>query len=1293
MTIGLWKIPSTTFAISYYGEGNYNSDRPDQFQRSQWHGKGAELLGLRDRVDIESLTRVMNGDTFDGRCIGQVKGQTFEAALRKKRNPAYDLTFSPPKDVSLLYYLGGDERIEIAHQSAASKTLDWLEQKMSFPRSPVERRTCWDENRKIVVAKFNHDISRGNDPHLHTHALIINMINDLGRWSALNSFKHFAYSAVIRFAYDRYLKQSLRAFGYQLGVDPTKKKDWFVSGVSRHAVDEFSKRHFQIASKLNSLKFTNHKAQSNAERDTREGKTITSMEDLNQKWEVRGKEWLSQLKDLCALARGRTHEQMIESSLSVRLPNTENYDTRHSRFAKDFFIATPNTENEANDPYTLKRVGSERDYATRASVSYSLRCNEQFGKPITIHALRKLACKFAVDGITIDDIDKQIRELFEENKDSFKYDTLEQKLVTPNIVPEESKFRPFMEQEGKNLLPQNLSRRNERFTNLELSPDQENAINTILASKNLLVGIEGYPGTGEIADSDRTSKFCNDLLNAFEDKPQPVIGIMTYRSVNQELSGSPNFHQHENIDAKEISRMKKSNLVQNPIIVVDVTNLSASTLLFDKLEKCMMLNPKRIVLLDNLNLSKLPSTRRHAYSVLQNAGIERAIINDIDNVKHVCEQTNTSIYQLRNAIDRIGASISEESSNQKILDNVFKHLKLPPNQSKEDAELMRSSTQDYPDDAPKQSNSVTSEHRITNDPNKSLDRQTNETSSDRNAKVVDQTGSSPPDGHKLEDPHISNDHGINCKTNQNIPGEHEVNQSRDSQVDLEYGGSNRPSTSTIISLPSNPNSNVTGKDEPETTDFSEIFHMSNRTTRNDDSRPSSNNTNFIWANSRTNIVIPNPYHRQRYNHQIRQRLIDLGVLGETVPFSVKGNSEDLAQQNQPVKHHSERADPKEPISLIEQYESRNLVNNPIKPNVAAKYQNTQSSSEASASNESFASKNSVLGDISQNDINPESIETKARLSNEKELSDTEKVSEPTEPTSKDNSNNEIENDTNLNKLSTFDTSKTSPNANVTIDVHLQVGDANSEKLLGVASDDDRKQPSFQIEQTQENIETTNIEGEQATKECEPISRTIETSELESSLGIYELRLNEELLLRNLDSQSSMTTAAQYTSATVVDFDNQTVTLNTQDTQLVLRHDDPLLQSAEYGYAKPPQASEYSRHDDVVMILRSQDNVTPETFNLMIDSAQNSETMNIFVDDKVNLAKSIEAHCSIEVPVSSLDTNWMSKLETEAKLYSQANYSSETELNPHYSESEFPDSLPTGNSVPDKPLDFEIDHSR
>ena len=688
MTVSPWKISSPNFAVNYYGEENYNQNNPNQFERSQWHGRGAELLGLQGRVDVNMLTRIMKGETLDGRCIGQRSNQSLQRALRMKHSPGIDLTFAPPKDVSLLYYLGKDERVVEAHASAVNKSLDWIERNIATPRGITGERTKWDENRRLVIANFNHDMSRDNDPHIHTHSLVANMVYSDDRWRALRSYYLFGSRAIIGFIYDSYLKQSLRDIGYSISLDPKENNAWYLSGIARRAGDLFSNRNSEIKDALNKSEFYNHKLRSRVQYETRQPKSQIPVDEMQSNWRERCREWEFGIESLCDLARLRTAKLLYDGPFipdsiegGRRLANQESC-------ARKYFRPTSNAETVDQDAYSLQHPCTEREYAARSAVSFAIRTRELGGETFSILATLKTACKVAADGVTIDDLEKQVHELIEENKGRFEYDRDFRTLRTPNMVPEKIKFKPFIERSGESLLPESLKRRQRPYYNSRLTPQQEKAIHTILSSKNLLVGIEGYPGSGDIADAARASQLPKNLIDAMDDQKISVIGVMTCRAIDPELKKIPNFEQFETPKFNTFVNSDQAKLVENPVILLDVTNIGGTSLLEGMLKDSMKLNPARIVLFDNLNLSKLSTARRHAYCVVKEAGIEVAKVNDIDRIKQICEQLDISIANLRSNMRRIGATVQEYSSIQSCARDILDEFRRT--QSERVRERMRS---------------------------------------------------------------------------------------------------------------------------------------------------------------------------------------------------------------------------------------------------------------------------------------------------------------------------------------------------------------------------------------------------------------------------------------------------------------------------------------------------------------------------------------------------------------------------------------------------------------------------
>jgi conjugative relaxase-like TrwC/TraI family protein len=204
-----------------------HSDYYDEGRRVQgeWHGQGAELLGLRGEVTREQFEAVREGlhpetreflrprhsaDRIDANGSEQSKGRSL-----------YDLTFSAPKSISIQALVGGDERLIAAHDKAVCEALAEAE---NYAASRV-RLNGANEDRATanwIVAAYRHDTSRELDPQLHTHAVTANLTFDgvEGRWKALQASGLYERRAYLTEVYRNALAREVYGLGYE--IDPRR---------------------------------------------------------------------------------------------------------------------------------------------------------------------------------------------------------------------------------------------------------------------------------------------------------------------------------------------------------------------------------------------------------------------------------------------------------------------------------------------------------------------------------------------------------------------------------------------------------------------------------------------------------------------------------------------------------------------------------------------------------------------------------------------------------------------------------------------------------------------------------------------------------------------------------------------------------------------------------------------------------------------------------------------------------------------------------------------------------------
>lgn len=262
----------------YYLEGGEPPGR--------WHGNGALALGLTGEVEPAVLYNLFAGLTPSGATpLVQLQAHEGKASHR----PGWDLTFSAPKSVSVLWSQLGPEsraRVQSAHFEAVSKALDYLELESAFSRRGAGGSE--QEAARLVVATFEHSTSRALDPQLHTHALVMNIaVRADGSTGTLNSLPLFRSKMVAGVLYRLHLGALLEK---ELGIQCHRVRSWFeVRGVPEKLSEEFSKRREAIELQLIRSGREGAKASSIAAIETRDAKDSVSRARLFQDWSVIGK--------------------------------------------------------------------------------------------------------------------------------------------------------------------------------------------------------------------------------------------------------------------------------------------------------------------------------------------------------------------------------------------------------------------------------------------------------------------------------------------------------------------------------------------------------------------------------------------------------------------------------------------------------------------------------------------------------------------------------------------------------------------------------------------------------------------------------------------------------------------------------------------------------------------------------------------------------------------------------------------------------------------------------------------
>ena len=209
------------------------------------------------------------------------------------RVSGFDLTFSAPKSVSVLFGVGDDElrsSVRAAHDRAVREALGYLERSAAAVRRGPAGAVV-EPVAGFVAAGFRHRTSRAGDPQLHTHLLVANVARGSdGRWSALDGRRLYAHARAASFIYQAVLRAELtRTVGVEWGR--VRGGIGEVVGVPRAVREAFSRRRVEIEAALEGRGTEGPRAAEAAALATRRKKDVSQRpEDLVREWRARAAE-------------------------------------------------------------------------------------------------------------------------------------------------------------------------------------------------------------------------------------------------------------------------------------------------------------------------------------------------------------------------------------------------------------------------------------------------------------------------------------------------------------------------------------------------------------------------------------------------------------------------------------------------------------------------------------------------------------------------------------------------------------------------------------------------------------------------------------------------------------------------------------------------------------------------------------------------------------------------------------------------------------------------------------------
>lgn len=312
----------------------------------QWLGAGAEQLGLEGSVPKGALARMAEGE--DPRTGRRLLARRAVAAAWVRCGPrgrartarpvtGWDLTFSAPKSVSVVYAVGDSDlraAVRHAHDQAVRDAVGYLERSAC-----VTRRGAGGTDRHagagFVAAAFRHVASRAGDPQLHTHVVAANMTEAAKRWTRLDGASIYRHGRTAGFLYQASLRAGLSE---RLGVEwrPVRNGYADIEGIPEGVLIEFSRRRQAIEEELLRRGLSSARAAQFVTLETRESKDLaTTPASLLAEWRARAAEHgLTEERLAKVLNRGPARTLSIDEvrAVGTRFSGPEGLTERRATF-------------------------------------------------------------------------------------------------------------------------------------------------------------------------------------------------------------------------------------------------------------------------------------------------------------------------------------------------------------------------------------------------------------------------------------------------------------------------------------------------------------------------------------------------------------------------------------------------------------------------------------------------------------------------------------------------------------------------------------------------------------------------------------------------------------------------------------------------------------------------------------------------------------------------------------------------------------------------------------------------
>ncbi len=289
LTIGKLGAGQEAYYLDKVAQGAEDYYTGEGEAEGRWTGDAAAKLGSEGKVGGDQLTAMLTGrDPVEGEPLLGMSG----VPSGRGAVPGFDLTFSAPKSVSLLWALG-DQPTQLAVRDAHERSVD-------VALAYMQRQACWTRRGKggaefvpgngYIAAAFRHRSSRAGDPQLHTHVLVANATRGPdGRWTRLYHPAIYDHAKTAGYLYEAQLRHELTR---TLGVSwqPVRRGIAELAGFTDEQLRRFSTRRAEILAAAGGPD-ASARARQVATLDTRRAKEPDlSPQTMRERWHERAAE-------------------------------------------------------------------------------------------------------------------------------------------------------------------------------------------------------------------------------------------------------------------------------------------------------------------------------------------------------------------------------------------------------------------------------------------------------------------------------------------------------------------------------------------------------------------------------------------------------------------------------------------------------------------------------------------------------------------------------------------------------------------------------------------------------------------------------------------------------------------------------------------------------------------------------------------------------------------------------------------------------------------------------------------